>query len=153
MAGHYLSLCQSPGPDIKRKLQSLERLGKRVIRDLVAVAEKVYNKRETENQKEERREREHQEREKKIDKRQEKNLTKILDRQQVQMEKVFLTAEVGRQKRGQQFWPTLGKNQCRYCKEGHWARECPKITNRREASTGLEKKSTPILDALEENSD
>ena len=104
------------------------------------MAEKVYNKRETEDQKEERREREHREREKR-DKRQERSLTKILDRQQAQMEKVLLAAEAGGQEGGQRFRPKLGKNQCRYCKEEeHWARERPKIRNKGEASTGLGKK-------------
>lgn len=37
-------------PDIKRKLHLLERLGEKRLRDLVAVAEKVYNKKETEEE-------------------------------------------------------------------------------------------------------
>lgn len=70
------------------------------------------------------------------------------------MEKVPLAAEVGGQEGGQRFQPKLGKNQCRCCKEGgHWARECPKIRNKGEASTGLGKKSTPILATLEEDGD
>lgn len=38
-------------PDTKEKLQSLDRLEGKNLRDLVAVAEKVYNKRETAEQK------------------------------------------------------------------------------------------------------
>lgn len=34
-------------PDIKKKLQSLDRLGEKNIRDLVRVAENIYNKGET----------------------------------------------------------------------------------------------------------
>ena len=37
-------------PDIRGKLQKLERLGKKSLRDLVEVVEKVYN-RETEDEK------------------------------------------------------------------------------------------------------
>ena len=92
-----LAYVNQSAPDIKRKLQSLEILGERSLRDLGAVTEKVYNKRDSENQKEERREREHQEREEKIDKRQERNLTKILYREQTQMERVLLATEAGGQ--------------------------------------------------------
>lgn len=52
-----LACVNQAASDIKKKLQSLERLGENSIRDLVAVAEKVYNKRERHNEKEERRER------------------------------------------------------------------------------------------------
>jgi hypothetical protein len=38
-------------PDIKRKLQSVERLGERSLRDLVIVAEKVFNKRKCRGEK------------------------------------------------------------------------------------------------------
>ncbi|XP_069851469.1 uncharacterized protein [Dipodomys merriami] len=45
-------------PDIKQTLQALDRLGEKSIRDLVAVVEKVYNKKETEEQRQERKDRE-----------------------------------------------------------------------------------------------
>lgn len=40
-----LAYVNQAAPDIKKKLQSLKRLGKKSIRDLVTVAEKIYNKR------------------------------------------------------------------------------------------------------------
>jgi hypothetical protein len=38
-------------PDIKRKLQRVERLGEKSLRDLVIVAEKVFNGRESSEEK------------------------------------------------------------------------------------------------------
>lgn len=116
----------------------------------MAVAEKVYDKRETEEQKKEKRKKmsRKREREDKRDKRQEKSLTKT------QMERVLLAAEAGSHEKGRRPRPKLGKNQCASCKEeGHWARECPKNRNKRETSVGLGRKPTSILAALEEDSD
>lgn len=48
-------------PDIKRKLQLLECLGEKRLRNLVAVAQKAYDKRETEEERQERKELEKQE--------------------------------------------------------------------------------------------
>ena len=55
-------------PDIKKKLQSLERLGEKNLSNLVAVAETVYNNREIPEQREENKE-----------KRQERSLNRILE--------------------------------------------------------------------------
>ena len=61
-----------------KKLQRLEGLQEAELRDLVREAEKVYYRRETEEEKEQRKEKEREEREERRDRRQEKNLTKIL---------------------------------------------------------------------------
>lgn len=42
-----LAFINEAAPDIKRKLQKLEHLREKSIRDLVAVAEKVYSRRES----------------------------------------------------------------------------------------------------------
>ena len=39
-------------PDIKKKLQKLDRLGERNIRDLIMVAERIFNIRESAEEKE-----------------------------------------------------------------------------------------------------
>lgn len=112
--------------DIKRKLQRIEGLQDYTLQDLVKEAEKVYHKRETEEEKEQRKEKEREERESKRDRRQEKNLTRILaavvgERGQEQTQ--------GRAKKSGNLGnrTPLDKDQCAYCKEkGHWARECPK---------------------------
>jgi hypothetical protein len=64
--------------DIKRKLQRLEELHAMALQDLVKEAEKVYHKRETEEEKREREKREEEEREKQKERRQERNLSRIL---------------------------------------------------------------------------
>ncbi|XP_062962489.1 RNA-binding protein 25-like [Cynocephalus volans] len=117
-------------PDIKKKLQRLEGLQDFSLQDLVKEAEKVYHKRETEEERQEREKKETEERERRRDKRQEKNLTRILAT--VVSDKGFTDKQKGtlsnrarptpRDKR-----PPLDRDQCAYCKEkGHWARECPR---------------------------
>ncbi|KAG3293000.1 hypothetical protein H1C71_014486 [Ictidomys tridecemlineatus] len=111
--------------DIKRKLQRLDGLQEMTLRDLVREAEKVYYKRETEEEKEQRREKEREHREDERNIRQTKTLAKVL-----------VTAtdrpEVGRQGDRKGYLgpcqrPPLASDQCAYCKEkGHWAKECPK---------------------------
>ena len=49
--------------DIRKKLQGLEGLQDKLLRDLVQVAEKVYHNRETEEEKEQRKRKEEDERE------------------------------------------------------------------------------------------
>lgn len=58
----------------KKKLQFLECLGEKRLRDLAAVAETVYNKRETKEKRWKRKEKERQERE---DKERDKGMTKF----------------------------------------------------------------------------
>ncbi|XP_066228780.1 uncharacterized protein [Saccopteryx leptura] len=104
--------------DIQRKLQRMDGLQDMALRDLVKEAEKVFYKRETAEEKEQRLEKEREEQENKLDKRRNKELTKIL------------ATVVGKQDRkgkhstsGPNQKPKLGPNQCAYCKEeGHWGR-------------------------------
>lgn len=65
-------------PDIKKKLQRLEGLQDYTLQDLVKEAEKVFHKRETEDEKKEREKKEAEDRENRRDRRQERNLTRIL---------------------------------------------------------------------------
>ena len=124
-------------PDIRKKLQKLECLGEKSIQDLITVAERVYNTRETPEEKQ----------------------AKAADRQTCNMARILLAATVPDSgERGRQYRrlaaegksrprtrPALGKNQCACCKEeGHWAKQCPK------KKKGPRK--TPIL-AIEEVSD
>lgn len=88
-------------------------------------------------------------------KRQDKNLAKILERQQAQVEGVLLVAGMGKKRAGEQEkrWrpkqmvSTLEENQCAFCKqEGHWAQDCLR------KKTRMGKRPTPILATMEENS-
>ncbi|XP_055267220.1 uncharacterized protein LOC129546355 isoform X2 [Moschus berezovskii] len=124
-------------PDIRRNLQKLERLGEKTIQDLVTVAERICNTRETPEEKQ----------------------AKAADRQMRNMARILLAASAaspGERERQIQrlaaegkdrprMHPPLGKNQCAYCKEeGHWAKECPKKKKRQPKA--------PIL-AMDELSD
>ena len=64
-------------PDIKRKLQKMEGLQDKTLRELVQAAEKMYHNRETEEEKEESRKKE-EEKELKKERCQNQNLQKIL---------------------------------------------------------------------------
>ncbi|XP_029787213.1 uncharacterized protein LOC115284895 isoform X1 [Suricata suricatta] len=113
-------------PDIKRKLQRLEGLQDWTLRDLVKEAEKIYYRRETDEERELRKEMEENKKEIQKEKRLEKSLTRILaavvDKQDQGKPKQI--GNLGN-KRGNRR-PLLDKDQCAYCKEkGHWAKECP----------------------------
>ncbi|XP_045663896.1 uncharacterized protein LOC123799038 isoform X2 [Ursus americanus] len=98
-------------PDIRKKLQRLEGLQDRTLQDLVKEAEKVYHRRETDEEKEQKRERIR-----------EKNLTRILAAvvDGKNFERDRQAGNLSNQKGPR---PPLGKNQCAYCKEqGHWVK-------------------------------
>ena len=124
-------------PDIRKKLQKLERLGEKSIQDLVTVAERVDNTREAPEEKQA-----------KAADLQTHNMARILlaatgpDSGERERQLCRLAAEGKSRPRTR---PALGKNQCAYCKEeGHWSKECPK------KKKGPRK--TPIL-AVDELSD
>ena len=48
-----LAFVNQAAPDIRRKLQRIERLGEQSIQDLVRAAEKVFNNRKTPEEREE----------------------------------------------------------------------------------------------------
>ena len=106
-------------PDIRKKLQKLERLGEKSIQDLITVAERVDNTQETPEEKQ----------------------AKAADRQTHNMAHILLAATVpdsgererqlhrlaAQGKSRPHMQPALGKNQCAHCKEeGRWTKECPK---------------------------
>ncbi|XP_021104403.1 uncharacterized protein LOC106007844 [Heterocephalus glaber] len=108
-------------PDIRRKLQKVDRLREKSIQDLGAVAERAYNNRETAEEKQV-----------KADNHQTRNLARILlattvgELRECERHLRKIVAE-GQGKGEHRDRPRSGKNQCAYCKEeGHWARECPK---------------------------
>lgn len=121
-------------PDIRKKLQRIEGLQDYTIRDVVREAEKVYHKRETEEETLEREKREKREDEDRRNQRQEQVLTRILAAvgERERRDRTRQLGNLGDRKRqgprrpgGDP--PHLEKNQCRNCRDtGHWARECPK---------------------------
>nr|AAL87855.1 group specific antigen [Porcine endogenous retrovirus] len=119
--------------NITKKLQRLEGLQKAQLRHLVKEPEKVYSKREPEEERDQRKEREREERQERRNNRQEKNLTKILapvvqGKNHRERDRDFRKIRSGPRHSGNLGNRTpLDKDQCAYCKEkGHWARDCPK---------------------------
>ena len=76
-AAVLLAFVNQAAPDIRRKLQRTERLGEQSIQDLVRAAEKVFNNRETPEEREERIRREEREFRAKENRRNQKELAQI----------------------------------------------------------------------------
>ncbi|KAL6092726.1 hypothetical protein STEG23_000168 [Scotinomys teguina] len=117
-----LSFIGQAAPDIRKKLQRMDGLQNLTLGDLVKEAEKMFYKRETVEEKEQRLEKEREEKEKLRDKRRDRELTKILAT-------VIVDRGEPRPRRDRHLGPRprLGANQCAHCREeGHWARDCPK---------------------------
>lgn len=127
-----MSFINQSATDIKRKLQRVEKLGDRSLQDLLAVAEKVYNNRESPED------------------RQTRAVAAASSRQARDMARVLLATTADslgeREHRLRQLVDDRGrgkritqegrwrprKDQCRFCKEtGHWSRECPKKAGER----------------------
>nr|AAO46144.1 gag protein [Recombinant M-MuLV/RaLV retrovirus] len=116
MTNVSMSFIWQAAPDIRAKLQRIENLQGYTLQDLLKEAERIYNKRETQEEKEDRVRREKDER----DRKRSRELSRIL-----------AAVVQGQGKRGERVGvrkgPKLDKDQCAYCKErGHWARDCPK---------------------------
>ncbi|XP_041909991.1 uncharacterized protein LOC121676956 [Arvicola amphibius] len=125
-----MSFIWQSAPDIKRRLERLENLRESSLRDLLKEAERIYNKRETPEEREDRlrkeaeeredrRRKEAEEKEKERDRKRHKEMSKLLAT-------VVSSQRQGRQE-GDRRGPQVEKDQCAYCKEkGHWVKDCPK---------------------------
>ncbi|XP_059125090.1 uncharacterized protein LOC131915706 [Peromyscus eremicus] len=115
--GVILSFIYQSSPDIRAKLQRLEGLHSFSLSDLLREAEKMFNKRETPEEREERMWQKQEER----DKKRHREISKVLA--------AVISQGQGREgvRMGDQRRIPLDKDQCAYCKErGHWARDCPR---------------------------
>ena len=126
-AAVLLSFVNQAAPDIRRKLQKIEGLGELSIQDLVRAAEKVFNNRDTPEEREERIRREEKEYRAEENWRNQKELAQILFagmRKGPKAPRTKDTRSGGKEKAAR---PALKRDQCAYCKEqGHWENECPK---------------------------
>ena len=122
-----LAFVNQAAPDIRRKLQKIEGLGELSIQDLVRAAEKVFNNRDTPEEREERIRREEKEYRAEENWRNQKELAQILfagTRKGPEAPRTKDTGSGGKEKPAR---PALKRDQCAYCKEqGHWKNECPK---------------------------
>lgn len=124
-------------PDISNKLQRLEGLQGYTLPDLVKEAERIFNKRKTPQEKEERIHKEQEEREDKKDKKRNRELSKILATvvQNAGQSRAGRNRDLGGKRK-----PWAERDQCAYCKEkGHWVKDCPKKPQ------GPKKKPVPVL--------
>ena len=125
-----MSFIWQSAPDIGRKLERLEDLKSKTLGDLVREAERIFNKRETPEEREERIRRETEEKEERRRAEDEQREKERDRRRHREMSKLLATVVIGqRQDRqgGERRRPQLDKDQCAYCKEkGPWAQDCPK---------------------------
>ena len=136
-AAVLLAFVNQAAPDIRRKLQKIEGLGEQTIQDLLKAAERVFNNRETPEEREERLHREEKELAEKIRKEGREHRAKENRKNQTELAKIlFAGMKAGTEMReprdprtGEKERPkrqALKKDQCTYCKErGHWKNECP----------------------------
>uniref|UniRef100_A0A8C6CK95 Gag protein n=1 Tax=Moschus moschiferus TaxID=68415 RepID=A0A8C6CK95_MOSMO len=131
-----MSFINQAAPDIRKKLYKQEGLGDMTVRDLVRVAERVFNTRETLEEREDRIRRETQELQERMRKEDREHLSKENRRQQKEMAKILLAGVQGTARerpgptgpaRSRKPWPRLERGQCAICRgHGHWKRDCPK---------------------------
>ena len=124
-----LSFIWQSSPDIRAKLQRLEGLQGMTLPELLREAEKVYNKRETPEEKEERLWQRMQEAQEERDRKKSKEQDEREKKKTKDLAKILATVVRQDQghREGNRKRPPLDKDQCAYCKEkGHWARDCPK---------------------------
>ena len=126
-AAVLLAFVNQAAPDIRRKLQRIERLGEQSIQDLVRAAEKVFNNRETPEEREERIRREEREFRAKENRRNQKELAQIFFEGMRLGPDSWKTPDTQPKGREKPARSTLKRDQCAYCKKrGHWKNECPK---------------------------
>ena len=151
-----LAFMNQAAPDIRRKLQKIERLGEQSLQDLVRAAERVFNHRETPEEREEHVRREEREFRAEENRRNQKELAQIFFAGVEQGANSRRTREVHSKGEGKPARQGLKKDQCAFCKEiGHWKSKCPK-RNLRERPTKQEVSSVSstgahILYAGEDN--
>ena len=148
--------------DIRRKLQHMDGMQYATLRDLVKEAEKVYYKRETEEEKEMRKEREREEKEEKRrkedDRRRSREKREDERRRDKELTKILAAVVSGNPKEVDKDMPRrrppLEPNQCAYCKEiGHFIKDCIKLKKKkeREQQTMGGSRRQPNVLALEED--
>ncbi|XP_026258761.2 uncharacterized protein LOC113192765 [Urocitellus parryii] len=137
-------------PDIRTKLQRLDNLQDFSLADLLREAEKIFNKRETPEEKEERIRKMQEERDLKF----KEELDKRDRKRHKELSKIWATVAQAGQRGGktgkerERGRPRVDRDQCAYCKErGHWVKDCPKKPPNPRRGTNR----TPQLLALDED--
>lgn len=115
--------------DIRKKLERMDILRESSLQDLLKEAERIFNKRETQEERDERLKKEAEERDARLRKEAEEREALRDRRRNKEMSKLLATIVSDQhqdRKAGDRGGPWVDKDQCAYCKErGHWARDCP----------------------------
>ena len=126
-AAVMLAFVNQAAPDIRRKLQKIERLSEQSLQDLVRAAERVFNHRETPEERENRIRWEEREFRAEENHKNKKELAQIFfagveNKNRFQKGKKLDSKTEEKTSRHK-----LEKNQCAFCKEfRHWKDKCPK---------------------------
>ena len=114
-----MSFIWQSAPDIRKKLERMDNLKESTLQDLLKEAERIFNKRETQEERDERLRKEAEKREDIRDRKRNKEMSKLLA--------TVVSGQRQDRQEGDKKGPRLDHDQCAYCKEkGHWARDCPK---------------------------
>ena len=114
-----MSFIWQSAPDIRKKLERMDNLKESTLQDLLKEAERIFNKRETQEERDERLRKEAEKREDIRDRKRNKEMSKLLA--------TVVSGQQQDRQEGDKKGPRLDHDQCAYCKEkGHWARDCPK---------------------------
>ena len=118
-AAVMLAFVNQAAPDIRRKLKKrkIERLGEQSLQDLVRATERVFNYRETPEEREEHVRREEREFRAKENRRNQKELAQIFFAGVRQGANSQGTSKVRPRDEGKQVGQRLRKDQCAYCQE------------------------------------
>ena len=127
-----MSFIWQSAPDIRKKLDRMDNLKESSLQDLLKETERIFNKRKTQEERDERLKREAEERDERLRKEAEEREA-LRDRKRNREMSKLLATVVSDQCQGRQAGnrrgTRLGKNQCAYFKEkGHWVRDCPSKT-------------------------
>jgi hypothetical protein len=114
-----MSFIWQSAPDIRKKLERLDNLRESSLQDLLKEAERIFNKRETQEERDERLRKEAEERENIRDRKRNREMSKLLA--------TVVSGQRQDRQGGDRRGPKVDKDQCAYCKEkGHWVKDCPK---------------------------
>jgi hypothetical protein len=132
-----MSFINQAAPDIRKNLYKQEGLGEMTIQDLMKVAKRVFNTRETPEEREDTISKENQELQERIQKEDREHQSKENKKQKKEIAQILLAGvqdPAGPSSgwtgpsRPQRDLPRLDQGQCAYCEEyGHWKKECPKL--------------------------
>ncbi|XDB67048.1 hypothetical protein ABFV05_020664 [Capra hircus] len=122
-----LAFVNQAAPNIRKKLQKIERLNEQSLQDLVRAAERLFNHRETPEEREDRIRREEREFRAEENRKNQKELAQIFFAGVESKNRFQKWKKLDSKTEEKTTRHKLEKNQCAFCKEfQHWKDKCPK---------------------------